>query len=190
MPRNQPLQRLLDFGIIPKSKYTLDVYLEVGKYFPTARNTEEIAQKLKDEYPSLSKARISREFVKKAIKLLSAVILPEMVRYVPKDGNWALMIDGTNRSKDDDVLIIIAAVPLDGSQPQIIPLHAKFLPSENTRDVKQLFYELKPRLPSLPKSIISDFRLGLVEAIGSCDEGVSASSPVSDLPGVQEPDWQ
>jgi hypothetical protein len=142
------------------------VYLEVGKYFPTARNTEEIAQQLKEEYSSLSRSRLSREFVRKAIKLLSRVILPEMVRHIPKDGNWTLMIDGTERASNDDVLIIIAAVPLDGSHPPIIPLVAKFLPSENTRDIMKLFHELKPLLPSLPRSIISDFRVGLLEAIG------------------------
>jgi len=109
---------------------------------------------------------MSREFVKKAIKLLTRVMLPEMATLVPKDGNWTLMIDGTQRAKYDDVLIIIAAVPLDSSEANIIPLVARFLPSENVKDILELLHELKPRLPSLPKSVLSDFRPGLVEAIG------------------------
>ena len=32
-------------------------------------------------------------------------------------------------------------------------------------DVSSLLHDLKPRLPSLPKSIISDFRPGLLDAI-------------------------
>ena len=117
------MKRLLDFGIIPKSKYCLDVYLEIAKLFHLGKSPDQIVQ-LKNQYPSLQNARISREFVKKAIKLITRVILPEMASLVPEDGNWTMMIDGTVRAKYDDVLIIIAAVPLDralgGETPIII----------------------------------------------------------------------
>ena len=143
--------------------------MEIARLFSEGKSPKRIVKSLKEEYPSLSKARISREFVKKAIKLVTAVLLPEMVRLVPDNGNWSLMIDGTVRAKYDDVLIIIAAVPLGEASeysPTIIPLMARFVPSENTHDILQLLYELKPRLPSQPKSIISDFRAGLLEAVG------------------------
>lgn len=166
VPRNKPHQRLLDFGIIPKSKYTLDVYLEIALQFSEGKNPDQIVDHLKSQYTSLLMASISREFVKKAIQLLSLVVIPEMITLVPKDGNWTLMIDGMVRTKYDDVLIIIAAVPLDVAKPHIIPLVVTFLPSENTKDVLQLLYELKPRLPSLPRSVLSDLRVGLLEAIG------------------------
>ena len=168
VPRNNPHKRLQDFGIIPRSKYTLDVYLQIAKLFSDEKSPDQMVEYLHDTYASLKEARLSREFIKKALQLNTAVLVPGMINLVPKNGQWSLMIDGTSRAKDDLVLIIISAVPLgNNSNPAIIPLVTAFIPSENMKDVLSLLRDLKHRLPSLPKSIISDFRPGILDAIST-----------------------
>ncbi|NIT56246.1 MAG: hypothetical protein GWN00_08435, partial [Aliifodinibius sp.] len=78
------------------------------------------------------------------------------------------MIDGTERTRDGMVLFLIAAVPLQPreGEPDIVPLIAAFIPSENRDDIKEILYDLKPKLPSKPVSIISDFRAGIIDAVG------------------------
>lgn len=178
VPRNNPHRRLIDFGIIPRSKYTIDVYLEILQQFAEKNSPEEIVKSL-HEYQSLREAKISRAFVKKVIMLASVMLMPYMLQLVPDDGNWTLMIDGSFSKKDGPVLVVISAYPHQqpsnnteyqseiGEEPLpfIIPIAAVFLPSENTIDVKQILEDLKPKLPSLPKATMSDFREPLLNAM-------------------------
>lgn len=176
VPRNQPIIRLQQFGIIPKAKYTLDVYIEIAYLFAQGNSPEQILQKLHQEYPSLAQAHISQVMVKKALQLTSAVIFPQLVKLVPDDGSWTLMIDGTVRTADDNVLVVVLAIPLldpadpnplvrqqFDSQVPVIPLVACFLPSENENDLIQILQALKDLLPSLPKAITSDYSPGFLK---------------------------
>jgi len=168
VPRNKPHLRLNKFGIVPRSKYGLDVYLEILNQFAQENSPEEIVKNL-HKYDSLKESKISRKFVKKVNRLGSILLMPQMMKLVPDDGQWTIMIDGSQRSRDGFILVVVSALPHQNDEgikseddllnhlPSLIPIATVFLPSENENDVKQLLREIKPKLPSQPKSTMSDF---------------------------------
>lgn len=167
VPRNNAVKRFLEFGIIPRKKYTVDVYFEIAELFEEGKSPEDIVKYLHKQYSSLKEAKISAPFVKNALQLINLLLVPEMVRLVP-EGPWSLMMDGTARTSDGMIMFLIAAVPLQPKEgePDIVPLVAAFIPSENKDDIKEILHDLKPKLPSNPVSIISDFRAGIIDAVG------------------------
>lgn len=164
VPRHQPLNRFYEFGILPNSKYSFDVYLEIAsliKHSNGERCPQEIAQILRAKYQSLEKAMISRVFVKKVISITSAVMFPMLPQFANLPQSWTLMIDSTIRVAGEFVLVVVLAV----SQDYTFPLLATFLPSENTTDLLKLLGDLKQSLPHQPQAVISDFSKGFLTAI-------------------------
>ncbi len=163
-PRNEPMDRFYEFGILPKSKYSFDVFLEIAsliKHEDRERSPDEIVRILHDKYPTMEKAKISRVFVKKVLSISSAALLPMLPQFANLPQQWTLMIDSTIRMGGESVLVVILAVAEDYT----FPLLASFLPSENTTDLVRLLTELKQRLPYQPQAMISDFSKGFLTSL-------------------------
>ena len=109
----------------------------------------------------MEKAKISRVFVKKALSISSAALLPMLPQFANLPQEWTLMIDSTIRVGGESVLVVVLAVAKDYT----FPLLASFLPSENTADLLRLLTELKQRLPHQPRAVISDFSKGFLSSL-------------------------
>lgn len=171
VPVGKPLERFTDFGILPKSRYDFSVYIEVARLITQCLNPQEIADYLRANYPSLSKARISRVFVKNAIELLTETLMPTLVQNVKEP--WVMMIDSTVRLASGDVLLVILGLPvssinrdkIDFKQSEYFPLTATFIPSENKYDLDNFFEKFVKQLPDQPVAVISDFAKGFLSTL-------------------------
>ena len=163
VPRSNPMERLEKYGILPRSKYTFDVYLQIAYLAGQGRSLDYIVEHLKKDFSALDDAHLSRKFVKRVLLLTSAVVTPFLPELAPLDKPWNLMIDGTVRTSGNSTLIVILAhFPDDNST---FPLLATFLPSENKQDLVKILGELREKLPSQPQSVISDFSKGFLSSL-------------------------
>ena len=158
------MDRFYEFAILPRGKYSFDVFLEIASLIKDEnreRSPDEIVKILRDKYPAMEKAKISRVFVKKVLSISSAALLPMLPQFANLPQEWTLMIDSTIRVGGESVLVVVLAVAGDYT----FPLLASFLPSENTTDLVRLLTELKQRLPHQPQAVISDFSKGFLTSL-------------------------
>jgi hypothetical protein len=158
VPRNDPMWRLEKYGIFPRSKYTMEVYLQIAYLAGEKRSLDYIVEHMRKDFPALDEAHFSRKFVERVLLLTSAVVTPYLPMIAPLNRPWNLIIDGTVRTSGNSTLIIVLAhFPDDDS---VFPLLANFLPSENKKDLNKILFELKDKLTILPQAVVSDFSKG------------------------------
>ncbi|MCY3413005.1 MAG: transposase [Candidatus Heimdallarchaeota archaeon] len=158
VPRDDPLERLEMYGIMPYSKYSFDVYLHIAFLLSQNYSIDQMVKILHRDFPSLNKAHLSRKFIERVLKLTSAVVTPLLSSFAKLDIPFNLMIDGTvSTGGKSSLIIVLAHFPSDNST---FPLLATFLPSENKQDLSDILMELRDQLPSQPQAVISDFALG------------------------------
>ena len=91
VPRYEPMDRFYEFGILPRKKYSFDVFLEIASLIKDenrARSPDEIVRMLRDKYPTMEKAKISRVFVKKVLSISSAALLPMLPQFANLPQEW------------------------------------------------------------------------------------------------------
>lgn len=158
VPRNNPMERLAKYGIFPRSKYTMEVYLQIAYMAAEKRSLDYIVEHMRKDFPALDDAHLSRKFVERVLLLTSAVVTPYLPELTKLNRPWNLIIDGTVRTSGNSTLIIVLAhFPDDDS---IFPLLSCFLPSENKQDLNKILFELKGKLSTLPQAVVSDFSMG------------------------------
>lgn len=163
VPRNDPMERLAKFGILPRSKYTFDVYLQIAYLAGQERSLDYIVEYMRKDFLAIDEAHLCRKFVKRVLMLTSAVFTPFLPEVAPLGKPWNLIIDGTVRTSGNSTLIVVLAhFPDDNST---FPLLATFIPSENKQDLVKILLELKQRLPSDPQAVISDFSRGFLSSL-------------------------
>ncbi len=66
--------RLEKYGIFPRSKYSMDVYLHIAYLAGENRSLDYIVEHMRKDFPALDDAHLSRKFVERVLLLTSTVV--------------------------------------------------------------------------------------------------------------------
>lgn len=173
------------FSLVPDTRYTIDVVMEIGKLAKQGLSPQNIVNHLHEDYPVLKAAHISRAFVTKALKILEIGLLTTLPYHEKLEQPLVLTIDPTVRVQDDASLVVAVAVPLasddavsednestrQNTTVKPIPVIVEFVPNTSRITILNLLTQLRGKLHGLsgnaldPLGVMADFAETLLPVV-------------------------
>lgn len=194
------------YGILPGRKYSIDVHYEIADRLACGTGPDQIAEDLRDEYPSLSLARISPNTVRSTAYILEFALSDNLIFHPLIQQPYAVQIDSTTAYSGGRSLLVSQAVSMtnsgdsdeetesiqypntdihtiEGNNFDSIPLYAKYLSSVNKESMISVLSELRGKLLAY-QSILD--KLGLAEIEPQLPTAIIADFAKTILPVVNK----